>query len=208
MQVELEILKTIYKFAEQNGLRVVEDAAHAFGSKYKNKKIGSFGDIACFSFDGIKNITSGEGGCIVTEDQQVIDRVKDSRLLGVQKDTEKRYEGSRSWDPDVTHQGWRYHMSDIMAAIGRVQLANFEYHKLSRQRLAKYYSKKLKDVNEVSLIDLDFNEVVPHIFVIKLNAKIDRKKLIENLGKESIPVGIHYKPNHHLTFLKILMIHI
>ena len=77
-------------------LRVVEDAAHAFGSKYKNKKIGSFGDIACFSFDGIKNITSGEGGCIVTEDQQVIDRVKDSRLLGVQKDTEKRYEGSRS----------------------------------------------------------------------------------------------------------------
>ena len=197
-------LKAIYKFAEQNGLRVVEDAAHAFGTKYKNKKIGSFGDIACFSFDGIKNITSGEGGCIVTEDQQVIDRVKDSRLLGVQKDTEKRYEGSRSWDPDVTHQGWRYHMSDIMAAIGRVQLANFEYHKLSRQRLAKYYSKKLKDVNEVSLIDLDFNEVVPHIFVIKLNAKIDRKKLIENLEKESIPVGIHYKPNHHLTFFKNL----
>ena len=100
--------------------------------------------------------------------------------------------------------GWRYHMSDIMAAIGRVQLANFEYHKLSRQRLAKYYSKKLKDVNEVSLIDLDFNEVVPHIFVIKLNAKIDRKKLIENLEKESIPVGIHYKPNHHLTFFKNL----
>ena len=197
-------LDAIYKFAEENDLRVVEDAAHAFGSTYQGSKIGSVGDIACFSFDGIKNITSGEGGCVVTEDRKVIDRIKDSRLLGVQKDTEKRYGGSRSWDPDVTHQGWRYHMSDIMAAIGRVQLANFEYHKLSRQSLAKYYVKKLKSVNDVSLIDLDYNEVVPHIFVIMLNTKIDRTKLIANLAKKGIPVGIHYKPNHHLSFFKNL----
>ena len=92
-------------------LLVIEDAAHAFGTKYKNKRIGSIGDITCFSFDGIKNITSGEGGCIVTSDQTILNRIKDARLLGVEKDTLKRYEGHRSWDFDVSRQGWRYHMS-------------------------------------------------------------------------------------------------
>ena len=68
----------------------MEDAAHAFGTKYKKKLIGSQGDIACFSFDGIKNITSGEGGCVVTNDKKVIQSIKDSRLLGIQGDTNKR----------------------------------------------------------------------------------------------------------------------
>ena len=80
------------------------------------KIIGSFGDISCFSFDGIKNITCGEGGCVVTSDIDVINRVKDSRLLGVEKDSENRYKGMRSWNFNVYGQGWRYHMSNIIAA--------------------------------------------------------------------------------------------
>ena len=84
-------LDEIYEFAHKYKLRVIEDAAHAFGSFYKGKRIGSFGDIACFSLDGIKNITSGEGGCVVTEDEEVLQRVRDARLLGVEKDTEQRY---------------------------------------------------------------------------------------------------------------------
>jgi len=83
-------LDGIYAFARKHGLRVIEDAAHAFGSIYKGKRVGGFGDISCFSFDGIKNITSGEGGCIVTDDLEVLRRVRDSRLLGVEKDTNKR----------------------------------------------------------------------------------------------------------------------
>ncbi|MDA8726747.1 aminotransferase class I/II-fold pyridoxal phosphate-dependent enzyme [Candidatus Pelagibacter bacterium] len=82
-------LKEVYEFAKMFNIRVVEDAAHAFGTKYKNKLIGSQGDIVCFSFDGIKNITSGEGGCIVTNDKKVIRSIKDSRLLGIQGDTKK-----------------------------------------------------------------------------------------------------------------------
>ena len=84
--------------------------------------IGQDGDIICFSFDGIKNITAGEGGAIVTSDIEVTAKIKDARLLGVKKDTEKRYAGQRSWEFDVTEQGWRFHMSNIMAAIGRQQL--------------------------------------------------------------------------------------
>ena len=195
-------LEAIYDFSKIYGLRVIEDAAHAFGTMYKGSKVGNLGDIVCFSLDGIKNITSGEGGCIVTNDQLILERVKDSRLLGVKRDSEKRFSGIRSWDPDVERQGWRYHMSDIMAAIGRVQLANFDYHKSQRQTLAKYYVKKLKEVDSISIFVHDYNDVVPHIFVIQLDIKIDRMRLIKFLSDKDIPVGIHYKPNHELSYFR------
>ena len=84
-------MNRVYALAKDFGLRVIEDAAQAFGCKRSGEIIGSTGDIICFSFDGIKNITCGEGGAILSKDQQLIEKVKDSRLLGVQKDTEKRF---------------------------------------------------------------------------------------------------------------------
>ena len=130
---------------------------------YKGSKVGNLGDIVCFSLDGIKNITSGEGGCIVTNDQLILERVKDSRLLGVKRDSEKAFFRVKKLGSDVERQGWRYHMSDIMASIGRVQLANFDYHKSQRQTLAKYYVEKLKEVDSISIFEHDYNDVVPHI---------------------------------------------
>ena len=193
-------LDDLYDFADSHGLRVIEDAAHAFGTNYKGQKVGAFGDIACFSFDGIKNITSGEGGCIVTDDQMVLKRIRDARLLGVEGDTDKRFSGERSWDPDVQHQGWRYHMSDIMAAIGIEQLNNFEYHKTRRQALAKCYVDYLSEVKSISIFRHDYDDVVPHIFVILLGKDIDRDGLIRFLTDHGIPAGIHYKPNHLLSY--------
>ena len=88
-------LDDLYQFAK-NKIRIIEDTAHAFGTVYKSKLIGPFGDITCFSFDGIKNITSGEGGCILTDDKIIIEKLKTSRLLGVEKDSENRYNNKRS----------------------------------------------------------------------------------------------------------------
>ena len=193
-------LDDLYDFADSHGLRVIEDAAHAFGTNYKGRRVGSFGDVACFSFDGIKNITSGEGGCIVTDNQMVLRRIRDARLLGVEGDTDKRFSGERSWDPDVHHQGWRYHMSDIMAAIGIEQLNNFEYHKTRRQALAKCYVEKLSEVKSISIFHHDYDDVVPHIFVIVLGEDIDREILIRFLREHGVAAGIHYKPNHLLSF--------
>ncbi|MCT4638573.1 MAG: DegT/DnrJ/EryC1/StrS family aminotransferase [Bacteroidales bacterium] len=192
-------LKGVYTLAKKYNLRVIEDAAHAFGTTYNSKLIGSFGDICCISLDGIKNITSGEGGIIITDDETVLSRIKDARLLGVEKDTENRFKGQRSWDFDVTQQGWRYHMSNIMAAIGRVQLKKFPKFKEKRQELAALYKNCLKDIEGIELLDIDYNYVVPHIFVIRiLGGKRDIVKTkLENLG---IPTGIHYKPNHLLTY--------
>jgi len=214
-------LEEVYKFAGKYGLKVIEDAAHAFGTIYKGEKVGSskllnilttqqsnnsttqplnFPSVACFSFDGIKNITSGEGGAVVTDDDRVAEIVMNARLLGVEKDTEKRYQGLRSWEFDVTHQGYRYHMSNLFAAIGMVQLERLEKEfKPKRQMLAKRYYEALKDVQNIVLFRNDYDEIIPHIFPIRvLNNK--RDGLRQHLINSNIECGVHYLPNHLLSF--------
>ena len=162
-------LDDIYIFAKKYGLRVIEDAAHAFGTVYNKKRVGSFGDISCFSFDGIKNITSGEGGCIVSNDSRLINKIEDLRLLGVINDSKKRYEGKRSWIFDVMDQGWRSHMSNIMAAIGIEQLKRIDYLFLKRKTLAKMYDQFLRKIDNIALYTHDYDDVVPHIYVIRIS---------------------------------------
>ncbi len=195
-------LDEIYAFAEKHNLRVIEDAAHAFGTDYKGRKIGSFGDISCFSFDGIKNITSGEGGCIVTNDNEILKIVKDARLLGVEKDTDKRYAGERSWDFDVTSQGWRYHMSNIMAAIGIEQLKRLPKFIKKRRLLAKLYDELLDELPEIQSLDHDYDKVVPHIYVIRVVGEKYRKAIKDLLSAKAIQIGHHYQPNHWLSLYR------
>jgi dTDP-4-amino-4,6-dideoxygalactose transaminase len=191
-------IEKLYKFAKKFNLRVIEDAAHAFGTTVDSKLIGSFGDISCFSFDGIKNITSGEGGAIVTDDQKVLSLVKDARLLGVIKDSNKRNLNQRSWDFEVKHQGWRYHMSNVMAAIGIEQLKRFPEMSKKRKEIASLYQKKLKNSPLIKTLDLNYDFVVPHIFPIIIPKMIKRDNLREEMLNEEIETGIHWKPNHCL----------
>jgi dTDP-4-amino-4,6-dideoxygalactose transaminase len=192
-------LDEIYDFAEKHKLRVIEDAAHAFGTNYRGKRVGGFGDVACFSFDGIKNITSGEGGCIVTDDVDILQNIRDARLLGVERDTEKRYSGERSWDFDVTAQGWRFHMSNIMAAIGIEQLKRFPGLADKRRLLAKKYDEYLADLPDLKILKHDYDEVVPHIYVIQLHEGVNREYIRDSFANRGIQTGIHYQPNHWLT---------
>ena len=195
----LKIQKQLCRFIKYN-LRVVEDAAHAFGTTYKDKRIGSFGDIACFSFDGIKNITSGEGGCIVTDDVEILQTIKDARLLGVEKDTDKRYSGDRSWDFNTTAQGWRYHMSNIMAAIGLAQLKRFPEFAKKRQELAKNYDQLFSNHPLIKPFPRDYNTVVPHIYVVRIKGMKNRKEIQQKMLEKGIQVGYHYQPNHWLSY--------
>lgn len=191
-------LDEIYAFAKKHNLRVIEDASHAFGTIYEGRKIGSFGDIICISMDGIKNITSGEGGMIITEDPVCQKIVKDARLLSVQNDTNSRFAGTRTWIFDVNQPGWRYHMSNIMAAIGYTQLRKFPKFKEIRQRLAKIYQKELSNVDGVKIIPCNYDDVVPHIFVVRItNGKRDEVK--QSLNDNGVATGMHYRPNHLLS---------
>lgn len=194
-------LDEVYDFARRKGLRVVEDAAHAFGCRHHGRKIGSFGDMVCFSFDGIKNITSGEGGCLVAFDAEAARLASDARLLSVENDARQRFAGARSWDPDVRRQGWRYHMSNIMAAIGRVQLSRLESEFIpARRALAAAYAEGLAHLPGVALLHADPADfIVPHILPVRiLNGRKDAVR--EALNREGIPTGVHYKPNHLLSF--------
>ena len=189
-------MEKVYELAKENNLRVVEDAAQAFGCKRFGKIIGFEGDVICFSFDGIKNITCGEGGAIVSNDKNFIQKVKDNRLLGVQKDTEKRLLGLRSWDFDVLFQGWRYHMSNIMAAIGLAQLDRIEEFRKSRLKIVNKYLEDLSGIENVKVLNLNFSELISHIFVIKVDKRDELREYLTSCG---IECGLHYKPNHLLT---------
>lgn len=197
-------LNEIYAFARKHGLRVIEDAAHAFGSVYQGQRVGGFGDVSCFSFDGIKNITSGEGGCVVTDDPDVLRKIRDARLLGVENDTEKRYQGQRSWEFDVSTQGWRYHMSNIMAAIGMEQLKRFPEMASKRQRLANCYDLLLRNYHNIQIQTQDYSAIVPHIYVVRIKNMPNRKLLQQRLLDRGVQTGIHYQPNHVLSFYRDL----
>jgi dTDP-4-amino-4,6-dideoxygalactose transaminase len=195
-------LSEIYKLAKENSLIVIEDAAHAFGSEYQGIRVGGFGDIACFSFDGIKNITSGEGGCIVSDDSKFLKKVRDARLLGVENDSEKRYSNRRSWDFDVNHQGWRYHMSNLMAAIGIEQLKRFTILANKRRKLSIQYNQQLSNLTDITLINHNYDQVVPHIFVVRFTSTLLRNHISNKLNEYGIQTGLHYKPNHLLSFYR------
>lgn len=190
-------LDGIYTLAKQYNLRVIEDAAHSFGGYYKGHRVGAVGDVICFSFDGIKNITCGEGGAVVSKDKSIIEKVQDLRLLGIANDTEKRYLGKRSWDFDVVDQGWRYHMSNINAAIGREQLKKSDHFWEIRKTLHHHYMKQLPK-QFVETLDIDVNQVNPHMLPVKIKEG-SRDELRDYLLDHEIETGIHYKPNHLLT---------
>lgn len=194
--------ESVQNFSNQHNVRIIEDAAHAFGSLHRNgKKVGEVGDVICFSFDGIKNITSGEGGAVVTSDKAIIQFVNDARLLGVHKDSDARYSGNRSWEFDVQDQGFRYHMSNIFAGIGLAQLERFELEfKSARQTLARQYFELLNATPNIECFAMDFDQVVPHIFPIKVLKNRDQLRV--QLIEQGIEAGIHYFPNHRLSFYK------
>ena len=188
-------LDAVYEFAKKHNLVVLEDAAHAFGTTYKDRLIGSFGDMACFSFDGIKNITSGEGGCIVTDNEDVLRKVRDARLLGVEKDTDNRFSGQRSWEFDATDQGWRYHMSNIMAAIGIEQLKRFSEYAEKRRKLAKRYDQLFASHPIIEPLPRDYDNVVPHLYVVRILGMNNRNNIQQCLLDKGIQTGCHYQPN-------------
>jgi dTDP-4-amino-4,6-dideoxygalactose transaminase len=198
----LALWEEVYRFAKAHQLRVVEDSAHAFGGTYRDKKVGSEGDLVCFSFDGIKNITCGEGGAVVTADLEVAERMRDARLLGIQKDSERRAEGKRSWTFDITSQGWRYHMSNLNAAVGRVQLTRLDAEFAPRrQALATRYVERLRGVGGLRCLDMDLRAVVPHIFPIFVSGE-RRDGLRQHLLESGIETGLHYQPLHQTSMFK------
>jgi len=190
----------IYDIAKEHNLRVVEDAAHAFGGYYKGKRIGSFGDVVCFSFDPIKNITCGEGGAIACQNKEELEIMRLKRFMGITKDTWSRYKNERFWFYDVITPGYRYHLSNINAAIGVVQLKKFETMNARKLQVAQRYDKAFSSLNKIQLLRTDYEGLAQFMYVFKV---LDgRDDLLKHLTEHEIGTGIHYIPSHKFEYNK------
>jgi perosamine synthetase len=185
----------IMGIARKHNLFIIEDAAHACGGKYKGRMLGSIGDFGSFSFQAVKNLSTGDGGMLVTNNKQWYERLKKLRWVGISKDTFERGAGnSYDWFYDVTELGYKYHMNDISAAVGLAQLEKLDWMNDVRRKWSAYYRDKLSDVPEIKCPTLK-EEMFPacHNFVIKTEKRDELRKYLMD---EGITTGIHYYPNH------------
>lgn len=193
-------LDELMVIAERHGLRIIEDAAHAFGSRSDGRMIGSFGDITCFSFGPVKTITTLEGGAIVTRDPADVQALHELRHLGIDSDTDARYRNQRNWDFDVVRQGFRCHLGSVPAAIGLAQLGLIREFIANRQEYCRAYDRGLRDLPGVRLFDTDWTDVAPYIYVIRVKDEEERGRLITYLKEIGIGTGIHFLGAHHFSF--------
>jgi len=193
--------KEVFELAKKYKLRIIEDAMHAFGTSIDNKKIGSYGDITCFSFDPVKIVTSIDGGCVIVNTKEEVKKLHHLRLLGVDKDTTERYKNKRAWDYDVLSEGYRYHLTNIMASIGISQIKRVNEFIKSRQIVCLEYNKAFKNILDLKIPQTDFSNISPFIYSLRVvNGK--REKLIKHLKDLDIEVGIHFIPVHKHTYFK------
>jgi dTDP-4-amino-4,6-dideoxygalactose transaminase len=191
-------ISEIRAIARKHDLRVVEDATHAFGTKIHEKLIGSDGDLVCYSFDPVKIITSIDGGAIVLPNESVMAHAQRLRLLGIDKDTIERYKNQRAWEYDVVGDGFRYHLTNINAAIGLSQLARIEEFITTRQRTCRRYSQTLHEIQGIQVPSTDYTDVSPFIYFVRIKDG-RRLALIEALKAKNIATGIHFLPTHKFT---------
>jgi len=190
----------LLEIAKKNKILIVEDAAHAFGSAYKGKKIGTFGDATCFSFDPIKNITCGEGGAVATNNEKIFLRMQKKRVLGIDKDINIKNIAKSFWPYEITISGYRYHMNNINAAIGLVQLKKFNEFMRKKRMICQRYDQSLREIPALGIFVKNYEEIAPFNYVIKVSK--NRDKLMSFLRKKGIETGIHYIPNHLQPFLR------
>ena len=190
----------IMKIARNHNLKVIEDAAHAFPSRYKKNMVGTIGDITCFSFYATKTITTGEGGMATTQNPVWAERIRMMSLHGISKDAWNRYAGEGSWNYEIIAPGYKYNLTDIAAAIGIVQLKKADRMWKRRVQIAAAYQGAFRNLAEIELPKVEpQTEHSWHLFVIKLNLEklgIDRDQFIIELKNKGIATSVHFIPLH------------
>lgn len=197
----------ILAICNEHNIKVIEDAAHSFPTKYMGQMIGSFGDVTCFSFYANKTITTGEGGMLVTNNEALYKRIKTMRLHGINRDIWDRFTSKvPSWEYDVVEAGYKYNMPDINAAIGLGQLEKAEKFRNERQRVAEFYFYNLGNLNAIELpvCNVPFEDHAWHLFpiIIKEGSKLSRNVFIDKMYEAGIGTSVHYKPLHQMTYYK------
>ena len=191
----------VAEIAARHNLRVLHDAAHSFGSKYKGKMVGSFSDISMFSFDPVKTITCIDGGAVVVRTEEELQKIQEMRLIGMNQPAKMMYQNTRAWTYDMSVLGFRYHMPNMHGAIGLAQLAKIEKISESRRSACLYYNENLRNVPNVIVPKTDFVDITPFLYYIRVPAE-HRDPLRAFLKERGVDTGIHWQPGHWFTLLK------
>lgn len=190
-------MEEILDLARAHGLRVVEDACHGPLSEWRGRKLGTIGDVGCFSFFGNKNMTTGEGGMAVTADPALADRLRLMRSHGMTSNSYARFKG-HAFGYDVLTPGYNFRMDEIRAAMGIVQLGKLPDNNAMRSRLVAHYRKALRErLPEIAVPFADWTGPYAfHIFPVLLPQGCGREDLMSRMGARGVQTSFHYKPVH------------
>lgn len=196
--------------AKKHKLYVIEDAAHALGTKYHGKMVGSIGDVTCFSFHPIKNITTGDGGMVTTNNEELADLIRRKRLAGMGKEAWKRAAKTGSWQYEITTLGYKYNMNDIQAAIGLVQLKKLEDFIKRREAIANMYNKAFQSIEQL-ITPVSGDKNIHHarnLYPLRIRPemlRLSRDEIIEKLREHNIGTNVYFIPLYRQPYYKKLL---
>lgn len=203
-------MEAIGAMATRHGLPVIEDAAHALPASFDGRRVGTISEFTAFSFYATKTITTGEGGMLTTDNDGYAKRVAMMRLHGIGNDDAwKRYTRAGSWEYQVVEAGYKFNMTDVLAALGLAQLRKCETFFRQRRFIAELYRSKLAEVDELELPPAGSanSEHAWHLFIVRLKRdclSIDRNAFIEELKQAGMGTSVHFIPLHRHPFYQRL----
>ncbi len=195
----------IKDIANSYSLKIIEDCAHAIGTKFRSQHVGTFGDAGCFSFYPTKNISTIEGGMIVTDNPKIAKYAFLARNHGITRTLMNRYSKGKPWEYDIETPGYNYRLDEIRSTLGISQLKKLKLLNQKRKNAFIYYNNALSEISDlVTPSGTNFKDHSCHLYIIRIleNAKVNRDKLYELLLKKGIVTSVHYKPLHAFTIFK------
>ena len=195
----------ILKICDKHGLTLITDAAHAIGTKYNGKPVGSIGDMTCFSFHPVKTVTSGEGGAITTNDPELYRKLRLASQHGIVRKTEELcHESDGAWYYEMQELGFNYRLTDIQSALLISQLNKLKKFSDRRKEIVNKYNEAFKDMPEIIVQkEIPESDTTRHLYVIQLNLdklKCTRREFFEALSAENVQPQVHYVPVYFFPF--------
>ena len=190
-------MKKIIDIGKKNDLKIIEDCAHAIGSKIGKKHVGTFGDAGCFSFYPTKNITTIEGGMIITNSKELANKIRLKRNHGITRTLENRYTKGKPWEYDVEEPGYNFRLDEIRSALGKNQIKKIKEFNKKREKSFDYYNSKLNKIPGIIVPKKSKNFTSSyHLYIIRISDSfgISRDELFEKLLQNGIQTSVHYKP--------------
>ena len=197
-------MKEIRKIAKQYHVKIIEDCAHAVGTKFGHTHVGNFGETGCFSFYPTKNLTTIEGGMIITNSFKTAQYIMKSRNHGISRTLKERFSNGLPWDYEIFEMGYNFRLDEIRSCLGVNQLKRIKKMNKLRRIAADYYTTNLRSIKGIVTPKLNEKSHSWHLYVIKIKKEFgtSRDELFKKLLANGVRTSVHYKPLHKFSLYK------